>query len=274
MGADRDVRFLPDLGRRPALPEPGGGGRMAERRDRGPTVGSWPGEIATIVLCDGDAAILDPVSERLAADRFRTLPTSSGADALRICGLNRPNILVLGLLLPDIPGIDLLRQIRGAGDVDTTIDPDLPVIVLGQRGEGAAQAESRQLGADAFIQKPFTYEELKERIDAVRRRHHSRQDPLVRYGDLVVDPGRRRVTVAGREVHLAKMEFALLRVLATDPTRVFGKDELLGNVWGPDRKAGTRTLDSHASRLRRKLDPEKRLYVINCWGVGYSLVAR
>ena len=88
----------------------------------------------------------------------------------------------------------------------------------------------------------------------------------------MVDPLRRRVTVGEREVPLAKKEFTLLRVLASDPTRVFSKEELLRGVWGYRSPGKTRTLDSHASRLRRKLDPEHSRYVVNCWGIGYRLV--
>ena len=128
------------------------------------------------------------------------------------------------------------------------------------------------LGADDYVQKPFGYEELRARITAVLRRRHSRKDGPVRTGEILIDPARRKVTVGDREVHLAKKEFTLLRVLASDPTRVFSKDELLRDVWGIRAPAGrTRTLDSHASRLRRKLDPEGQKYVVNCWGIGYRL---
>lgn len=94
----------------------------------------------------------------------------------------------------------------------------------------------------------------------------------MKIGEILIDPARRKVSVGDREVHLAKKEFTLLRVLASDPTRVFSKDELLRDVWGFRAPAGkTRTLDSHASRLRRKLDPEGQKYVVNCWGIGYRL---
>jgi len=96
---------------------------------------------------------------------------------------------------------------------------------------------------------------------------------VLRLGDLVIDPPRYKVTVGDREVRLARKELILLRVLASDPTHVFSKEELLREVWGVGRTAAsTRTLDSHTSRLRRKLDPERRRFVVNCWGVGYRLV--
>ena len=94
----------------------------------------------------------------------------------------------------------------------------------------------------------------------------------MRVGELLIDPARREVRVAGRPVHLANKEFELLRVLASEPSRVFRKDELLKDVWGFRSQGRTRTLDSHASRLRRKLDPEHGRFVQNTWGVGYRLV--
>jgi DNA-binding response OmpR family regulator len=106
----------------------------------------------------------------------------------------------------------------------------------------------------------------------VLRRRDSRREGPRRIGDLLIDPSRREVRVADRPVALANKEFALLRALAADPYRVFTKDELLKDVWGFRSMGRTRTLDSHASRLRRKLDPMSRRYVVNIWGVGYRLL--
>jgi DNA-binding response OmpR family regulator len=230
-------------------------------------------EIATLVVCDGDQPTLDLLCGHLADDRFEVLPAPSGTEALRLCRFNRPDILILDLGLPDGSAIDLLQQIREAGGADERLDPRLPIIVLTRHGDPAGRTRSQELGADEYVQKPFSYSDLKSRITAVLRRRHNRHDPPVRVGDLVVDPGRRTVFVGDREVHLAKKEFTLLRVLAGDPTKVFSKEELLRDVWGQDRPGRTRTLDSHASRLRRKLDPANTgRFVINCWGIGYRLV--
>ena len=94
----------------------------------------------------------------------------------------------------------------------------------------------------------------------------------LRVGEIFVDTVRREASVGGRKVGLANKEFSLLRVLAAEPTRVFTKAELLRDVWGFRSMGKTRTLDSHASRLRRKLDPESGRYVVNCWGIGYRLI--
>jgi DNA-binding response OmpR family regulator len=120
--------------------------------------------------------------------------------------------------------------------------------------------------------KPLRYPELRARINAILRRRDRHAEGPTRVGDLVIDPLRRRVSVGERPVVLAKKEFALLRVLAGDPTRVYTKEELLDRIWAYRGPSKTRTLDSHASRLRRKLDPEHGRFVINCWGIGYRLI--
>jgi DNA-binding response OmpR family regulator len=111
--------------------------------------------------------------------------------------------------------------------------------------------------------------ELVARVAAVLRRRRGPREGPRRVGDLVIDPATRSVRVGERPVDLANKEFALLRALAADPTRVFTKEELLRDVWDFRSLGRTRTLDSHASRLRRKLDPEHARFVVNCWGVGY-----
>src|SRR5262249_16171262 len=144
--------------------------------------------------------------------------------------------------------------------------------VLSGRSSEADRLRGFEAGADDFLPKPFHYPELLARLSAVlRRRAGGRRGPI-HVGDLTVDPVRRRVAVDGRQVELANKEFALLRALAAEPHRVFTKEELLRDVWGFRSQGRTRTLDSHASRLRRKLDPEGARYVFNCWGIGYRLL--
>lgn len=232
-----------------------------------------PEPAAAVVVCEDDEATLDLLCDRLASDRFDPLPAGTAEEALRLCRHQRPDLLVVDLELPDGEGAELLRRIREAHWLQTRIDPYLPVIALRPRARDPRAGHDPDLAADDYLEKPFAYEDLRSRIDAILRRRHSRLDEAVRVGDLLIDPARRKVTVGDREVRIAKKEFTLLRVLASDPTRVFAKEELLRDVWGlrgPAAKA--RTLDSHASRLRRKLDPGGRRFVVNCWGVGYKLV--
>jgi DNA-binding response OmpR family regulator len=146
------------------------------------------------------------------------------------------------------------------------------VLILSGRTSEADRLRGFEAGADDYLPKPFHYPELAARVAAVLRRRIGRRRGPIRVGDLTVDPLRRRVEVGGREVRLANKEFVLLRALAAEPHRVFTKEELLRDVWGFRSQGRTRTLDSHASRLRRKLDPEGGRYVCNCWGVGYRLL--
>jgi len=229
-------------------------------------------ELAQVVVCEDDAATLELLCDHLAADRFGALPAPTASDALRLCRYKQPDLLLLDLALPDASGLDVLRQIREADGADARFDPRLPVIVLTGRGADAERVRGLEFGADDYLVKPFHYPELRARINAVLRRRSGRQEGPRRVGELVVDPARRRVWVEGRDVSLSNKEFSLLRVLASDPVRVFSKKELLEDVWGYRTPAQTRTLDSHASRLRRKLDPEHSRYVINCWGFGYRLI--
>jgi DNA-binding response OmpR family regulator len=229
-------------------------------------------EIASLVVCEDDDVILDLLCEHLAADRFGVMPAPSASDALRLCRFNHPDLLLLDLSLPDASGLDVLREIREADGIDSRFDPRLPVIVLTGRGGDTDRVRGLDSGADDYVVKPFGYPELRARIGAVLRRRTRPQDGPSRVGDLIIDPLRRRVTVGDRGVHLSQKEFALLRILASDPTRVFTKEELLDAVWAYRGPSKTRTLDSHASRLRRKLDPEGGRFVINCWGIGYRLI--
>jgi DNA-binding response OmpR family regulator len=226
-------------------------------------------ELAAVVVCEDDDATRELLCDHLTADRYRALPAPSASDALRLCGYNHPDLMLLDLGLPDAQGIDVLREIRSSGD---RFDPDLPVVVLSGRTSEADRLRGFKAGADDFVPKPFSYAELAARVAAVLRRRAGRRNGPIRVGDLTVDAMRRRVTVGAREVALANKEFALLRALAAEPHRVFTKDELLRDVWGFRSQGRTRTLDSHASRLRRKLDPEGARFVFNCWGVGYRLL--
>jgi two-component system, OmpR family, response regulator len=229
-------------------------------------------EIASLVVCEDDDVTLDLLCEHLAADRFGVMPAPSASDALRLCRYNHPDLLLLDLTLPDASGLDVLREIRDADGIDSRFDPRLPVIVLTGRGGDTDKVRGLDAGADDYLTKPFRYPELRARIGAVLRRREASHEGPSRVGDLIVDPVRRRVTVGEHEVPLSKKEFALVRVLATNPTRVFTKEELLAAVWGYKGPSKTRTLDSHASRLRRKLDPEHGRFVVNCWGIGYRLI--
>lgn len=231
-----------------------------------------PEPLASVVVCEDDAPTLELLCDNLVAERFEALPAPTASDALRLCEYRHPELLLLDLNLPDASGLDVLRTIREADSSTSRVDPDLGVIVISGRSADADRIRGLECGADDYVVKPFAIQEIVARIRAVMRRRERRRGGSLRVGDLVVDAARREVTVEGARVQLANKEFSLLQVLASDPTRVFTKAELLRDVWGFRTLGRTRTLDSHASRLRRKLDPVSGRFVVNCWGVGYRLI--
>ena len=226
----------------------------------------------TVVVCEDDEPTLELLCDHLEADRFRALPAPSASDALRLCHYKHPDLLLLDLCLPDASGLDVLREIRASEGAIGRYDPALPVIVLSGRGTDADRIRGFSEGADDYVVKPFLYQEVAARIHSVLRRRDSMRRGPRRVGEIFIDPSRRQVRIGDRPIKLANKEFSLLCALAADPRRVFTKEELLRDVWGFRSMGRTRTLDSHASRLRRKLDPENGRFVINVWGVGYRLI--
>lgn len=228
--------------------------------------------IATVVVCEDDELTRELLCENLREDRFEALPAAGAEEALQRCRFDAPDVLLLDLTLPDASGLAVLREIRSADGPAPIFDPVLPVLVLSGRGGEGDRVRGLREGADDYLIKPFHYPELLIRLhNLLDRRTVARQGPT-RIGLLTLDVATRSVTVGDRPVALANKEFELLRALARDPQRVFTKEELLHDVWGYQALGRTRTLDSHASRLRRKLDPESGRFVVNCWGVGYRLV--
>jgi len=179
-------------------------------------------------------------------------------------------------------GFEIVADGRGRPDLVIADESDFerwcgeaPVIVLGRsEADAVERVRAFRRGCDDYVPRPFHYDELVERIRAVLRRVRPAEDAVVEAASLRIDARTRGVTVCGKRVHVAQKEYELLLKLARDPDRVFTKHELLREVWGYTADARTRTLDSHASRLRRKLrevDPMTP-FIENKWGVGYRLL--
>lgn len=228
-------------------------------------------ESARIVVCEDDQPTLELLCDHLTADRFGVLAAPTAGDAMRFCLYNNPDLLLLDLGLPDASGLDLLRDIRNPDRSTNRIDPALGVIIVSGRATERDRVRGLAQGADDYVQKPFSYGELLARINAVLRRRRGSHSVLQAAG-IEINDIEHSVRVDGELVRLSVKEYALLRVLATEPNRVFSKEELLQEVWGYHSLAHSRTLEAHCSRLRRKLDPGDGRYVVNCWGVGYRLV--
>src|SRR3954469_6054975 len=230
-------------------------------------------EPATILVLEDDPVIRTFLADNLTADGYELLVADCLHDAQRLIELFAPDLAVFDLGLPDGSGLELIRRIRAADGVASRLDPTLPVIVLSASAGELDRVRGFERGADDYVCKPFAYGELRLRIAALLRRAHPRQvRGRMRVGTLEIDPAARAASVRGRRIELAAKEFALLRTLASAPTRVFTKEELLRDVWGFRAMGQTRTLDSHACRLRQKLRADGDEFVVNVWGVGYRLV--
>jgi DNA-binding response OmpR family regulator len=230
-------------------------------------------EPATILVVEDDAATRTFLADNLTADGYELFVAESAHDALRQLEAKFPDLVLVDLGLPDASGYEVLRRVREADGVVSRIDPATPLVLLTGRDGELDRVRGFERGADDYICKPFSYPELRGRIAALlRRSQQRRRGTRVRVGELEVDPAARTARLRGAPLDLSQKEFALLRLLATEPGRVFTKDELLRELWGFRHIGTTRTLDSHACRLRRKLGVHGDRYVVNVWGVGYRLV--
>ena len=221
---------------------------------------------AALLLAEPEPATRGYLERQLVNDGFHVLQAAFGGEALALAERTRPDLVLCSEL-------DLCARLR-EGEPGRTWNRNVPVIVLGpQEADAVDRVRAFQRGADDYLQSPVVYDELLARIRAVLRRTSPPAAEIVVVGDLTIDRLARVVAVRGETVHLAGKEFELLSALADEPHRVFTKEELLRDVWGYRSFTRTRTLDSHVSRLRQKLEqePEDR-FVVNVWGVGYKLV--
>jgi DNA-binding response OmpR family regulator len=228
---------------------------------------------ATILVALQDPATRTFLADELTADGYDLLVADTASDALRLMGSKFPDLALIETGLPDLSGLELLRRVRSGTAGQGGLDADLPVLLLSERNTEVDRVRAFERGADDVVGLPVSYAELRGRVAAVLRRADHRSRPTrVRVGDLELDPTSRAVRVGGQAVELTQKEYALLRALAAEPSRVFSKDELLRGVWGFRSRGTTRTLDSHACRLRAKLAARGGRFVVNVWGVGYRLV--
>jgi DNA-binding response OmpR family regulator len=225
---------------------------------------------STILLAEEHDATRSFLAENLIADGYRVLSAADRAKAIALMVTARPD-----LILVDVNGrtLEFVDAIRSGEGLAGRADPDTPLIVLSRDADRLQRIRVLERGGDDIVKKPFAYPELRARIAAVLRRCELRpRTSILRAGPIVIDVRSRAVRVDDQLVELSAKEYDLLVTLAGEPTRVFTRAELLRGVWGLETFGRTRTLDSHASRLRRKLcgDGHDKL-VINVWGVGYRL---
>ncbi len=224
-----------------------------------------------ILAVDDDTVTRTVLADGLGVDGHNLSTAKDCREARRLLRDERFHLVLLDLNLPDASGYALLREIRDGGP-QRAIASDLPVIVLSGRGAEVDRLRAFELGCDDYLVKPYSFAELRGRIAAVMRRGRVAGGDVIAVGELTIDVRAREVRLGEQRLALTGKEYGLLVELARDPYRVLTKRELLARVWGHGDAGSSRTLDSHACRLRRKLSGGDRRYVVNVWGTGYRLL--
>lgn len=219
-----------------------------------------------IMVVDDDYNINQLIKLYLEKEGFTVEPYEEGTEALKSFKANPPSLVVLDIMLPGMDGWDICREIRKSNDV--------PIIMLTAKGETFDKVLGLELGADDYIVKPFDPKELIARIKAVLRRHKPAAFGItkeVSYPNLTVNLSNYTVTYHGKELELPPKELELLYFLASNPNKVFTREQLLEQVWGFDFFGDSRTVDVHIKRIREKLqDANDNWQIRTVWGVGYK----
>ncbi len=222
----------------------------------------------TILVVDDEPSIGEVLSIYLRRAGYEVVIARDGQEALEVLETQPPDLVVLDLMLPKVDGLAITRRLRTEGDT--------PIIMLTARREEADRIAGLEMGADDYVVKPFSPQELVSRVKAVLRRTHgaapvSAERPLT-FDDLCIDPRTRLVDVRGEERTLTAKEFDLLWMLARHPRQVFNRDQLLDLVWGLTEYVDPSTVTVHVRRLREKIepDPSNPRHVLTVWGVGYK----
>jgi two-component system, OmpR family, KDP operon response regulator KdpE len=220
-----------------------------------------------VLVVDDEPQIRRLLRVSLAAQGYRVSEASTGEQALTMAATEKPEVIILDLGLPDVDGQTVIRRVREWTSV--------PIIVLSVRDREEEKVRALDQGADDYVTKPFGMSELLARLRAATRHrwHVETQEPIYHAGDLVVDLGRRLVSVGGREVKLTPKEYDLLRVLVTHAGKVLTHQQLLREVWGPGYAKETQYLRVYVGQLREKIetDPAQPKHILTEAGVGYRL---
>ena len=221
----------------------------------------------SILVVEDEPNIQEVVALYLKRAGYQVKCVDDGAAALEELAVETPDLVVLDLMLPEVDGFAITRFMRARGDT--------PIIMLTARRAETDRIAGLEMGADDYVVKPFSPQELVSRVRAVLRRTQSQPMPAgevpLEFGDLSINPGTRIVKVQGKSVQLTAKEFDLLWFLASNKRHVFNRDQLLDRVWGMAEYVDPSTVTVHVRRLREKIegDPSEPKHIITVWGVGY-----
>ncbi len=223
-----------------------------------------------ILIVDDDSNIAELISLYLTKECYDTRTAGDGETALEMIRAYAPDLILLDLMLPGMDGYQVCREVRA--------HQSTPIIMLSAKGEVFDKVLGLELGADDYMEKPFDPKELVARVKAVLRRSRAAAaadagagaDKIVRFPDLVINLTNYSVTFEGRPVDMPPKELELLYFLASQPNRVFTREQLLDNIWGYEYIGDTRTVDVHIKRIREKLSDGTSWRIATIWGIGYK----
>jgi len=225
----------------------------------------------TILVIDDAESLRTLVKSYLTQEGFRVATAANGREGLFVARQERPDLIILDLMMPELGGLDFIKAYAREGDA--------PIIILTARIEESDKVLGLELGADDYLTKPFSMRELAARVRAVLRRADKAGGngpaAVLRAGDLALDRDRREVIVDGTSVDLTPSEFDLLTTFLSAPGRVFSRLELLDKLQGDAYEGYERTIDVHIRNLRTKIEPDPRnpRYIVTVYGIGYRLAA-
>jgi two-component system alkaline phosphatase synthesis response regulator PhoP len=222
-------------------------------------------QVQTVLVVEDETSIASFVALYLKNAGYKVRTVGTGEAALEQVGEERPDLIVLDLMLPDLDGIEVCRRIRKTSEI--------PILMLTARDEDVDKIIGLEVGADDYLTKPFNPRELVARVKSILRRavpeRREIETKQIKHGDLAIDAGRREVHVGKEEIQLAPKEFDLLWELLDHRGLVLTRDQLLERVWGYTFAGDTRTVDVHVRQLRRKLGDASP--IVTVWGVGYKV---
>ncbi len=230
--------------------------------------GEHPGPGETILVVEDDRSLREGLAMNFRLRGYRVLTAADGDEGLRAAFDEKPDLIVLDLMLPGTDGLEILAELRRR-------DVGVPVLILSARDRLQDKVRGLEIGADDYLTKPFQLPELLVRVEVMlrRRRGERRAAGTLEFGDVRIDPEGRRVTVRGAEVALSAREFDLLGLLAGSPGRAFTRQAILEKVWGWGFEGTARTVDNFIRSLRQKIedDPARPRHILTVRHVGYRL---
>ena len=222
-----------------------------------------------ILIVDDDNNIAELISLYLMKECFETEIVNDGESALAKIPIFNPNLILLDIMLPGIDGYQVCREVRAKSSI--------PIIMLSAKGEVFDKVLGLELGADDYIEKPFESKEMVARVKAVLRRYRVEETPkvtdgeeCVSYPDLIINKTNYSVTYYGKNIEMPPNELELLYHLASNPNRVYTREQLLDSIWSYDYIGDTRTVDVHIKRLREKISDHEKWRISTIWGKGYK----